>query len=207
MQNNSAFVRPNLNKHPIVWVDDFLRKSLAYGAIDHSFQMEFSRYRYAPQTLEDSRTEFRLPIDSFRESLIIEYLANLHSTEELALHSKITGFGVELHIPMVDFGYKGEDPSKSDVLQSFCKYWRMDLAIYSSGRSYHGYGNRLLGKQEWVKFMGSLLLLNIPGKNKFIDERWIGHRLLGGYASLRWSNNTSQYKKYPTFCSQILILK
>ena len=50
---------------------------------------------------------------------------------------------------------------------------------------------------EWIKFMGSLLLLNIPGKIKIVDSRWVGHRLLGGYASLRWSNNTRQYKRFP----------
>jgi hypothetical protein len=35
--------------------------------------------------------------------------------------------------------------------------------------------------------MGRLLLLNLPEKPCLVDTRWVGHRLIGGYAALRWS--------------------
>ncbi|MHB1292207.1 MAG: primase 1D-like protein [Sulfuricella sp.] len=31
-----------------------------------------------------------------------------------------------------------------------------------------------------------------------VDPRWVGHRLISGYAALRWTKNTEQYLNTPT---------
>ena len=33
---------------------------------------------------------------------------------------------------------------------------------------------------------------------EIVDSRWIGHRLIGGYSSLRWTNNTGMYRSEPS---------
>ena len=71
------------------------------------------------------------------------------------------------------------------------------MQVYFSGRSFHAYFPHLLTPRQWVKFMGSALLCNTPSSD-VIDQRWVGHRLIGGYAALRWSNNTPQHAHYPT---------
>jgi len=76
-----------------------------------------------------------------------------------------------------------------DILQT--------LFFFNSGRSLHGYGLRLLTYVEWVSFMGTLLLLNLPNRNQIVDPRWVGHRLRAGYGALRWSFNTSHYLGFP----------
>jgi hypothetical protein len=68
-------------------------------------------------------------------------------------------------------------------------------ALFASGRSYHLYLGALFLREEWVKFMGRLLLLNPRRGPLLTDPRWIGHRLMGGYGALRWSANTSPYSK------------
>ena len=72
-----------------------------------------------------------------------------------------------------------------------------DFDWYKSGRSYHGYGRSLLTHNDWIKQMGKLLLVNQIGVPPTVDPRWVGHRLIAGYASLRWTKNTPQYLDYP----------
>lgn len=69
---------------------------------------------------------------------------------------------------------------------------------YESGRSFHGYGSRLLTKSEWIEFMGILLLSNQKDLKPTVDPRWIGHRLIGGYSALRWTKNTYHYLNFPS---------
>lgn len=46
--------------------------------------------------------------------------------------------------------------------------------------------------------MGHLLLINPRNGAEVVDTRWVGHRLIGGFGSLRWSNNSGQYLGLPT---------
>lgn len=50
---------------------------------------------------------------------------------------------------------------------------------------------------KWNRFLGRLLLMNEPGSPALVDARWIGHRLIGGYAALRWSANSAQHDSVP----------
>lgn len=135
--------------------------------------------------------------DQLTKSSLFDILMDLGEGEELAINSPLIDFGREFHLPLIDFGGK-ENSLLEHSFKDFANYWKMEFQIYSSGRSYHAYGNRLISGQEWIKFMASLLLLNLPGGAKIIDDRWVGHRILAGYSSLRWSKNSNHYKRFPT---------
>ncbi|WFX95302.1 hypothetical protein [Citrobacter braakii] len=186
-----------INRHPIFWVADLLHQYMYNNVLTRNARLEFSKYKYIPQSYYDERIVFTLPIVDLNKSSLFDLLMDLEDDEELALHSTVFDIGSAFHMPLIDFG--GKDSRLFEpTLKEFCSYWGLEFQAYSSGRSYHAYGNRLLSQNEWISFMGSLLLLNMPGSSKIIDDRWVGHRILAGYSSLRWSKNTSKYKKYPT---------
>ena len=193
--HNGITHRMKLSRHPICWVKEVLN-----GYLNCSIHLNLSRYSYEPQSFRDERQELSISASELTESYLLAELINLESDCELAFHSKLYLNSTVMHLPMIDFGSKGAEPSASGVLKELCNYWGMGFNIFSSGRSYHAYGNKLLDHQQWLQFMGSLLLLNKPSGYKLIDERWVGHRIMGGYSALRWSKNTSHYKKFPTHC-------
>ena len=192
---NGFTQRVKLNRHPIFWVRQVID---TYST--SLIRLNLSRYRYEPQSFKDDRQEFSMSALDLNEINLLTELVNLDSDYELAFHSKLYLNSEILHFPMIDFGSKGAEPSASVMLKELCNYWGMGFNIFSSGRSYHAYGNKLLNHEQWLQFMGSLLLLNKPSGYKLIDERWVGHRIMGGYSALRWSKNTSHYKKFPTHC-------
>ncbi|MDM3560787.1 hypothetical protein O9363_11655 [Proteus vulgaris] len=193
----------NLKRHPFYWVNSFLHNILWNNNLWNNFTLEFSKYIYIPQSLNDHRYLFNISALDLSEEKFDSLLNELETNVELALHSRVYINNSVYHIPMIDFRVKEMSTSTFSTLTELSQYWNVQFMLYSSGRSYHAYGNRLLTQNEWLQFMGSLLLINKPSEAKLIDERWVGHRIMGGYASLRWSNNSSHYKKYPTYCGYI----
>lgn len=61
-----------------------------------------------------------------------------------------------------------------------------------SGRSYHYYGLEPISEREWSEFLGHCSLFR-----GYTDNRFVGHRLIDGYASLRISQdiNSGQVPK------------
>lgn len=163
--NNFKPVKIKINRHPIYFIDELLSKYINFGILSSSANLTFSKYKYKPQSYEDERKSFNYSISDLTKSSLIDMLIDLEDGEELALHSEIIDFGSEFHLPLIDFGGKDNKLFEATFIR-FCSYWNIEFQVYSSGRSYHGYGDRLLSKDEWIKFMGSLLLLNIPGSNK-----------------------------------------
>lgn len=192
-----------MGRHPFQWVALLLRNYINTNPVWASSNIELSRYHYIPQSFQDYRETIHLAISELNENIFLQMIMELPQDFELAINSRVITMGQVYHIPMIDFGYKGSSPLESQLLKEFSSYWRMNFNIYDSGRSYHAYGDRLLTTQEWYQFMGSLLLLNKPSGFKLIDERWVGHRIVGGYSALRWSKNTSHYKKFPTYCGYL----
>lgn len=116
-----------------------------------------------------------------------------NSNSELCVRSK-TQYG---HIPMIDF--KTPDLSKviycmSNLESKFGGKIDIDGHIYLSGNSYHFYGNKIMDQEEWIYFLGELLLYD--EFKEVIDIRWIGHSLKSGMCALRVSNNTKPQIKY-----------
>lgn len=159
----------------------------------------FSKYKYIADSLFDEREIIKVKGEHISEQWVREQIGALTENQELALHSLVSIKGKTRHIPMIDFSL--EDEFSVDVYHRLGLYISKNILsrvlFYSSGRSYHAYSLRLLSTREWLEFMGRLLLINPPNTSSIIDTRWIGHRLIGGYSSLRWSNNTNQYLSMP----------
>lgn len=135
---------------------------------------------------------------------------NLRQNWNLAFHTKLIHQDRILHIPFIDFNVPEFNGKVQDIIRyrisrqdSLLKYIHViaQTKIYSSGRSFHGYSNVLLDEQSWKEFTISMILLNyikdIDTYSLIVDERWIAHRLLEGFGSLRWSCNSDNYLQYP----------
>lgn len=159
----------------------------------------FSKYKYVADSLFDEREIIKVNSEQISETWICSQIESLIENQELALHSLVNIRGRNFHIPMIDFSLDQE--FSMDVYDRIARYIPKkvlsEISFYSSGRSYHAYSLNLLGPKEWLEFMGRLLLINPPHSSSIIDSRWIGHRLIGGFSSLRWSNNTNQYLAMP----------
>ncbi len=180
----------DIETHPICMVPYWLQ------SLDERWLVSLSRYRYIPQRIEDRRELITVSLGELTPSWLETQLASLPEEHELALHSVFNKNKSEIHIPMVDFATK-------DIQQSEIFNWASDqlgitLKIFDSGRALHGYGIEPISRDKWIRFMGLLLLANLPNQQPLTDARWIGHRLLAGYSALRWSKNSSFSLKTPT---------
>lgn len=165
-------------------------------ALGPDWSATFSRYLYVPQTVRDDRTEFSVPLRKVTISWLQEQLGGLPQGYELAFHSRLQRRSQAFHVPMIDFA---ENPASGKALNRWVKnHLALDLTLFRSGRSFHGYGTRPISQEEWVRFMGLLLLANLPKRRPLVDNRWIGHRLMAGYSALRWSHNSPHYLSSPT---------
>lgn len=189
----------NVNRHPLEWIRGLIGYEVQSNHISNNVRLILSKYKYLPQSYQDQRQEFSLPFYELNEFSLFKIISNLSEGEELAFHSQLVDLGSEYHVPLIDFGVSDRGFINSAPLLEFSQHWNMAFQIFNSGRSYHAYGNRLINAKEWIRFMGSLLLLNKPSGFKLIDERWVGHRIMAGYSALRWSNNSSHYKRMPVY--------
>lgn len=157
-----------------------------------------SYYTYQPRTVEDTRTTWLIPTREFLDPLHMRrVMEETPSGQELAVHSDFRLKNEECaHLVMIDMSTSSK--AHLEKLRAFLgDNVFQKIAWYDSGRSFHGYGETLLSETEWSKFMGLLLLANQPKLEPTVDPRWIGHRLLAGYASLRWTKNTQHYRGAP----------
>jgi hypothetical protein len=176
--------------HPIDLLDFY---TAAFG----SFELEFSKYIYRPRSTVDDREYFRAPAaDASRQYEALE--AGLQPGQDLALHSTFTFAGGEKrHIPMMDLMGKFEPDWVEPIGRMMALFGIGEFAVYGTGRSAHVYGLGLISSAEVMPFFARSLLLNLPDQAPIVDSRWIGHRLLAGYGSLRWSCNGGQYLQKP----------
>lgn len=161
--------------------------------------LALSYYTYLPQTVADNRTTWKLSaaefLDTSRISSLLEATPDGH---ELAIHSDVLlNSGERHHMVMVDMSTTSK--AHLEKLRVFLgDHFFQRIVWFNSGRSFHGYGEDLLSQQQWVKFMGLLLLANKPRLEPTVDPRWIGHRLMADFAALRWTRNTSYYLVQPS---------
>ncbi|MFP6860177.1 hypothetical protein [Pseudomonas sp.] len=182
----------------------FLIRNLASTLSDDA-EFEFSIYEYEPQSILDIRETERIKAWDLSEELIENIINTLPNNKELAIHSAVRINKKLFHIPMIDFVTPEQEISgKIDTIRQLLpREIFNEISFYNSGRSCHAYSLKLIKHSDWVSFMGRLLLISKPNENQIIDTRWIGHRLLAGYSSLRWSNNSKQYLAAPKKCSLI----
>lgn len=193
MDSKSQIIEAN---HPYLVVEEII------GGYGKDLRFEFGQYIHYKDTIEDYREYIQLDAEETNKERIEELISSLKPDYELALHSRVHfGTGEILHIPMIDFNGRLSPEDWKRVIGILPPKITKNLIIFETGNSYHGYSTELLHKEDWIEFMGTVLLLNTPNSEPIIDSRWVGHRLLGGFGSLRWSCNTSQYKKTPNLFS------
>lgn len=178
--------------HPYIFIKSIL---------DNEANYSMSKYIYLPDSLSDERQFFHPKGSEFSEYYVSQLINTLNTNQELAFHSNIkTKSGRTYHIPMIDFTIQNEISRDAYYrLNNFIsKKVFNEMTFFSSGHSFHAYSSKLLTHKEWLSFMGSLLLVNpVNAENSIIDTRWIGHRVMSGYGSLRWSNNSGKYLQLP----------
>jgi hypothetical protein len=165
-------------------------------------RLELGVYTYTPQTVTDRRRIVHVPVAGFDRSLA-RVRARLATGEDVAVHSRvrktIAGQTRWLHVPMIDLRGDLSDESLQEIVQAAREFGAKRVAVFFSGRSFHVYAYTLLSTDKWGQFMGRCLLLNKPDQPELADSRWIGHRLLAGYASLRWTRQSAWYQGVPIF--------
>lgn len=178
--------------HPYWHVRSLVERYPKIAAVSMSY------YEYEPAKIAEKRRNWNISSKDFLdERNIIEIIEMAPLNCEVALNSEFLCHGGAIcHLIMIDMSTGAR--AHLDKLRFFLGDQLFDeISWYGSGRSFHGYGSRLLSKDEWVRFMGLLLLANMPNVAPTVDPRWIGHRLLAGYAALRWTKNTKFYKALP----------
>jgi len=114
---------------------------------------------------------------------IKEIADRLAEKRALAITSSVKLFNTEeiFHIPMMDFKCEAS-PENLEKIQEFLRKIGQKGVVLLSGRSYHYYGIELLSERDWLLYLGKCLLFI-----DFVDSRYVGHRLIDGYTSLRIS--------------------
>jgi len=183
-----------LVKHPIWFVGEVLSN---HPEIEFC---ELSVYRYIPQAQDCERNIIVVPVPELFDRYE-ELKSGLAFDQEIAFHSRVyKGIGRgkrTFHIPMIDF--KGEINSyfMQKIRKALYGIKCSRATLYFSGRSSHLYGDCLLSTKEWQRFCYGLLVVNPIRGPGGVDTRWIAHRVIDGYASLRWTCNSMQYLAEP----------
>jgi hypothetical protein len=169
--------------HPIDFMESLLAEEGRIG------EVQFSIYRYHPQSVIDDCTTHRVPVARLRATY--DQLADgLDEQQDIAFDSLVglrTKTGGKRHFALLDF--QTTDAERVNrVAESLVLERRPPrAALVHSGRSFHLYMGELLSHADWVRFMGRILLLNTRDAPPTVDARWVGHRLMAGYSALRWS--------------------
>jgi hypothetical protein len=166
----------------------------------------YSRYEVAQPGLQAAAPRsavLHVPASDVTPNWLVDRLAELGPTEEMAWHSWVECRSGGFHIPMIDFiGV----PARS-ALRQLDRMLAAEVGLnghfmfFETGRSLHAYLPDLIPEHAWPKYLGQLLLLNEDNRPPLIDTRWVGHALVRGFAALRWSHNTNRYLAMPRVAS------
>lgn len=161
-------------------------------------RLTLSYYVYRPQSLVDERTAINVSRTDFLDvNFIARLIEDCPPNQDVAVHSLMQcNDDICRHVPMVDMSTASK--AHLEKLRLFLDAETFyGFVWFESGRSFHGYGGRLISHAQWVTYMGQLLLSNQKDLKPTVDPRWIGHRLIAGYAALRWTRNTAHYLRMP----------
>lgn len=159
--------------------------------------VDVSEYCYTPNTIEDNRSIFQIRLYELCDT--IESF-NSKNGSELSLLSRIRHNNNNFHIPMIDFKtcnrnelYRFIGDLSLTLEQHMSLDRKPEFLLFDSGRSFHAYGNFKLPNLE--KFF-AYAMLTMQGSD-LLDNRWIAHRILSGYASLRLTKSSDYYLSIP----------
>lgn len=179
--------------HPI----DGLRHFLLHQSPE--LVLEFSKYVHLGLGQTLSREIFQVEARNVNPVWLAEEIRRLSHRQELALHSRVLQKDKIYHIPMVDFANVKSFKTLLVKTRHLRESLSVDITLYHSGQSMHGYYFCLIGEEEWYKYLGQLLLCDPPfgGGEQIIDSRWVGHSLEHGFSALRWTCNSAIYQSLP----------
>jgi hypothetical protein len=177
------------NRHPIALIKHYAK------ILHREAECEFAHYLYEKQSTVDKRTIVRCKINEAEDFFLNDSLMSISKNYDIALQSRVYIKNDIYHIPMCDFTGDINDEKMLIVFDSLKPLDICDVVVYFSGNSYHGYGLTLIKDSDYYNYLGRLLLCNLPRKSKIIDDRWVGHRLISGYLSLRLTYNQQKYRK------------
>jgi len=183
----------NVARHPIQALRQFLSQQ------QPRLTLEFSRYIHLGLGRTLSRETFHVEGSLIDDAWFANELDRLSQGQELALHSTVTKKDRTYHLPMVDFAKVSSLKKLKTRIQTVRQTLPVDIALYSSGRSLHGYFFCLLDDKSWHQYLGRLLLCNpaLESQDQLVDTRWVGHSLEHGFSALRWSCNSAIYQSAP----------
>lgn len=174
---------------------------LSSSLLEHDSELtfEFSRYIHLGLGRTLSREIFHVQAKYLDGAWLADEMRRLTTAQELALHSRVMHKDGIYHIPMVDFAEVDSTELLLSKMQTVRQSLPVDITLYNSGRSVHGYYFCLIDEKDWYRYLGRLLLNNPPrnSNREFMDSRWIGHSLENGFSALRWSCNSGVYKSLP----------
>ena len=191
-----------IHLHPRFIVDEIIAR--------HGTELTFTYSRYevaspGQQAAARRSAVLRVCACEVTDQWLIDRLAELGPTEELAWHSWVNYKGGGFHIPMIDL--MGLPPCSLlrdlDIRLAAEMGFNSHFVFWKTGRSFHGYLPELIPENAWQRYLGQLLLLNEDDRTPLVDARWVGHALVRGFAALRWSHNTSRYVAMPQVASAI----
>lgn len=161
--------------------------------------LEFSKYIHLGLGRTLSREIFQVEASNVSPAWLAEQIRGLSHQQELAFHSKALQNDTTYHIPMVDFARVESIKTLLIKTQPIRESLSIDITLYDSGQSMHGYYFCLIDENEWYKYLGRLLLCDPPfgAEEQIIDSRWVGHSLEHGFSALRWSCNSAIYQSIP----------
>ncbi len=138
---------------------------------------------------------------------IQDIVASCPSEYEVALHSDVYCNARKFHIPQMDFAMLSQEITQNirDYLAIYLKEIGIQQTdIFSSGRSFHGYGHTLLTQEQRHIFLWKLLTA-FPQENtkRIFDSRRIGHSLIQWSSSIRLTKNTDAYNALPSYYKTI----
>ena len=133
--------------------------------------------------LVQDRKWHRLRRDALTLDNLLERIKRLPEDRALAVTSRVTLYDQrKRHIPMVDFRCEPTEAYLQNITEWMHEIDNTGGLVLKTTNSYHYYGITLLTDRQWVKFVGRCLLL-VPD----VDVRYLGHRLMEGWGSLRLS--------------------
>jgi hypothetical protein len=176
-------------QHPFYSVTDYLKHT------SQDLTLEFSKYMQREKGRTERRIFLRQAFKNVTHEWLGTVLATLERDEELAFHSRIYRHGKQFHLPLVDFRVRMSPKDARELVCANCNLEQSRMHVYDSGRSLHAYYFKLMRRDEWLKYLGDLLLLNY--QVECVDSRWVGHSLRNGFSALRWSCNTPRYESMP----------
>jgi len=161
--------------------------------------LQFGIYVYTPQTVADQRRICEVHFHRIK-TWFTGARQSLQPREEIALQSivRIGRNESRRHLAMIDFHESATLHDLKETIDKLRDFGLNEFFAYDSGRSFHLYCLPLIQEEEVSRFFGRLLLLNEPKRHPTIDSRWIGHRLISGYAALRWTSNNAGCQKVPS---------